>query len=178
MAGKHEPESKGSFYLSLTTAALRVVLVVAGVVLGVFVLSRAFSPGGEPAPEGAPGPTLASPTAPAEEETPPEEEPPEAPEREARQEGVVLDVLNGTNETGLAADTAEELEALGYEIRQVGNAARNYDETTIFFRQGSRPEAQHLAGLMFEGAALDRMQDDADSEAELIVVLGLDYVNG
>jgi hypothetical protein len=178
VAGKHELGTKASVLLFVTTAALRGLLVVAAVVLGVFVLSRAFAPGGEPPPVGAPGPTVAPSPIP-EEEPPPEEAPPEeAPEREARQEGVVIDVLNGTNETGLAQGTADELDALGYEIRQVGNAARNYDETTIFFRRGSRPEAEHLANLTFEGAVLDRMQDDADSEAELIVVLGLDFVNG
>lgn len=177
MAGKHEPGSKGSFYFSLTTAALRAVLVIAAVVVGVFVLSRAFTLGGEVEPEGAPGP-VASPTAPAEEEPPPEEEPPEAPPEEPRQEGVVLEVRNGTNEAGLAQDTADELAELGYEIALVGNAARNYDQTTLFFQRGARREAAHLAGLNFEGAALERMDDEAVSDAEIIVVLGVDYIDG
>jgi hypothetical protein len=176
VVGKHEPGSKGSFYLSLTTAALRAGLVIAAVVLGVFVLSRAFV-GGEPQQEGVPGP-VASPTASPEEEPPPEEETPEAPPEEARQEGVVLEVRNGTNEAGLAQDTADELTDLGYEIVLVGNAARNYDQTTLFFQRGARPEAAHLADLRFEGAVLERMADDTVSDAEIIVVLGLDFVNG
>ena len=184
MAGKHEPESKGSFYLSLTTATLRAGLVVAAVVLGIFVLSKAFPTGGQVA-DGSqePGAGIEE-EAPA--ETPPEEEeeapPPEeeepAPERSPDVEGVALQVQNGTGVTGLAAATSEDLESLGYSIDSVGNAARSYEETTLFFRGGSRPEARHLRDTFFKGRAqLERMQAEQNGNIRIVVVLGQDFAD-
>ena len=46
MAGRHEPPSRTSFYLSVATAALRAVLVVAALALGVFILSKMLLPVG------------------------------------------------------------------------------------------------------------------------------------
>lgn len=178
MTGKHEPESKGSFYLSLATATLRAGLVIAAIVLGIVVLSKAFpsaDTGGE-TPSAQPSPVIPT-TSPTEEpivgpspvETP---DPTESPEVT----GVAIQVQNGTNETGLAAETAEQLEGLGYVVEGVGNAARNYEQSTLFFRRDSRAEAEHLNTTFFEGAAaLERKQGDQNPDIRIIVVLGLDF---
>lgn len=186
MAGKHEPDAKGSFYLSLATATLRAGLVIAAVVLGVFVLTRAF-PEADEAPQGAPGPTA---TDDGGEESPPVEESPDGggggggggggqpSGEEVNLRGVTVRVQNGTNATGLAAETAEQLGELGLRIREIGNAARNYEVTTLFFAQGSRPEADALNESFFDGAAdVQRMPADLQADVQVNVVLGQDYAD-
>lgn len=181
MAGRHEPDGKGSFYLSLATATLRAGLVIAAVVLGIFVLSRAFPTGGEGSPQGSPGPIATT----DDEESPAPEESPEEnggggqpPAEEVNLRGVAVQVQNGTNATGLAAETAEELRELGLRIREIGNAERNYDVTTLFFAQGSRPQADELNRQFFDGAAeVERMPANIQQDFEIIVVLGQDYAD-
>ncbi len=182
MAGRHEPDTKGSFYLSLATATLRAGLVIAAVVLGIFVLSKAFPTGaGDVTPEGSPGPigTTDDGESPIPEESPTEnggEQPP--PQEEVNLRGVAVQVQNGTNATGLAAETAEDLRELGLRIREIGNAERNYDVTTLFFAQGSRPQADELNRQFFDGAAeVERMPANIQNEIELIVVLGQDFAD-
>jgi hypothetical protein len=181
VAGKHEPDAKGSFYLSLATATLRAGLVIAAVVLGIFVLARAFPGADGDSPQGSPGPiaTTDDEESPAPDEEPAEnggEQPP--PQEEVNLRGVAVQVQNGTNATGLAAETAEELRELGLRIREIGNAERNYDVTTLFFAQGSRPQAEQLNSQFFDGAAeIDRMPANIQDDIELIVVLGQDYAD-
>lgn len=180
MAGKHEPDAKGSFYLSLATATLRAGLVIAAVVLGIFVLSKAFPTAGDGSPPGSPGPIAT--TGDDGESPSPEptenggEQPP--PEEEVNLRGVAVQVQNGTNATGLAAETAEELRDLGLRIREIGNAERNYDVSTLFFAQGSRPQAEELNRQFFDGAAdVQRMPANIQDGIEIIVVLGQDYAD-
>ena len=173
MAGRHEPETTGSFYLSLATAALRGALVAAAVVLGVFVLSRAFpstgettpvaTPTGEAPPEGeepAEG-EMASP--PAEQET---EEPPPP-------EDVTLQVLNGTDVDGLAAETADMLEADGYQIDNIDDANQSYEVTTLFFHPRSEAAATALQADFFPDAQLE--EGARDLAVDVSVILGSDY---
>lgn len=185
MAGKHEPNGKGSYYLSLATATLRAGLVIAAVVLGVFVLSRAFPTGADGgSPQGAPGPTT---TTDAEESPPAEADEGgggggggggQQPAEEANLRGVTVSVQNGTNVTGLAADTAEELRDLGLRIREIGNAARNFEVTTLFFAQGSRPQAEALNQSFFDGQAdVQRMPAELSADVQINVVLGQDYAD-
>ncbi|HEX6261559.1 MAG TPA: LytR C-terminal domain-containing protein [Actinomycetota bacterium] len=183
MAGKHEPDAKRSFYLSLATATLRAGLVIAAVVLGIFVLSRAF-PGAGDESQG-PGPVT---TDGAEESPGPEESPQEdgggggggggqAPQEVALR-GVTVNVQNGTGVTGLAADTAEELRGLGLRIREIGDAARHFDVTTLYFAQGSRPEAEELNATFFNGEAnVQRMPAELEDDVQISVVLGQDYAD-
>jgi len=181
VAGRHEPDAKGSFYLSLATATLRAGLVIAAVVLGIFVLSKAFPTGADDgSPQGSPGPIATTEgESPAPEESPTEnggEQPP--PEEEVNLRGVAVQVQNGTNATGLAAETAEDLRELGLRIREIGNAERNYDVTTLFFAQGSRPQAEELNRQFFDGAAeVERMPANIQTDIEIIVVLGQDFAD-
>lgn len=180
MAGKHEPESKGSFYLSLATATLRAGLVIAAVVLGIVVLSRAFpsaETGGQGQPQSQPSPvipTTVPPESPTAGPSPVVESP--VPTESPEVAGVQIQVQNGTNETGLAATSAEQLEELGYVVESVGNAARNYEQSTLFYRKDSQVEAEHLNATYFGGAALlERKQGEENPDIRIIVVLGLDF---
>lgn len=171
MAGKHEPSSGGSFYLSLATAALRFVLVIAALALGVFVLSRAFPSGDEAAPI-AP----AQPVSPAGTETTPPPEVTTEPEAPATHEPseIALQVLNGTDIGGLAADAAEILETDGYDVQTVDDAqSKPYEVTEIFFKRAFEADATILRDQYFPGAEL---QDTApDAQISITIILGEDY---
>jgi hypothetical protein len=163
----------------VTTAVLRAGLVIAAVVLGVFVLTKAF-PESEtdaqtqipvtsaPSPDVTSSPTTVSPTT-----SPGQAQSPAAP---VSLEGVTVQVLNGTNEDGLAAATAQNLEQLGVKISGVGNAARTYPITTLFFRPSdSQPIAEALAAAEFPGAKLEPATNNLEPDVQVTVVLGTDY---
>jgi hypothetical protein len=174
LAGQHEPQATGSFYLSLATAALRGALVVAAVLLGVFVLSRAFPSTGETTPV-APAETPTG-EAPAEEPggggmaSPPAEQEPEEP---PPPEEVTLQVLNGTDVDGLASETADMLEAEGYQIDNVDDANQSYEVTTLFFHPRSEAAATALQTDFFPDAQLE--EGARDLAVDVSVILGLDY---
>ena len=181
MSGRHEPGSRSGFYISVTTAVLRAGLVVAAVVLGVFVLTRAFPEGETDARTQTPGSATPSPTdatvsppatvAPT--TSPGQAQSPAAP---VSLDGVTVQVLNGTNEDGLAASTAQTLEQLGVEILGVGNAARTYPITTLFFRPSdSQPIAEAIAQAQFPGAKLEPATNNLEPDVQVTVVLGDDY---
>ena len=179
MAGKHEPVSKRSFYLSLTTAALRGLLVITALVLGVFVLSRAFPTAGEvPLPQGQGSPQGgASPTTPDSPDPTTSVTPVEPLQPSPQVEGVVVQVLNGTDVEGLAASTATKLERRGYVVPDdgVGDATDFYEITTIFFKRDSKLEAEHLRDTLFPGAELQRSPADASPVFQLTLVVGSDH---
>jgi hypothetical protein len=161
----------------LATATLRGVLVVAAVILGVFVLSRAFPTGQtSTVPE---GPTTAPET--QEPQTPAETGTPTAPATEAEQcpdPGDVppIQVLNGTEVTGLAADAAERLVQIGYKVPDaaISNASSADYETTVVLAKGPQElAADCLAREEFRGAERDAATPDA--EYGISVILGRDY---
>jgi LytR cell envelope-related transcriptional attenuator len=176
LTGRHEPETTGSFYFSLATAALRGALVVAAVVLGVFVLSRAFPSTGEVTPS-APTETPTGQATPGGEETggggmaspPAEQQTEEAPPPEE----VTLQVLNGTDVDGLAAETADLLEAEGYRIDNIDDANQSYDVTTLFFHPRSEAAAVALQADFFPDAQLE--EGARDLAVDVSVILGSDY---
>ena len=176
MAGRHEPPSRTSFYLSVATAALRAVLVVAALALGVFILSKML-------PTGGPGPAAPGEGAVQTEEPPAEE--PAAEETTAPQPGktaqprdpskVEVQVLNATGISGLASDTAEILEAQGYKIVTVDDAEGEHDRTTIFYHPKSKADAEVLKQNYFPMAALE--ESAPDTEVAITVVLSQDYAD-
>jgi hypothetical protein len=173
LTGRHEPETTGSFYLSLATAALRGALVVGAVVLGIFVLSRAF-----PTSETPVTPETPTGEAPAEGEQPTEGEmvsPPAEQETEKPPppEDVVLQVLNGTDVDGLAAGAAEDLEAAGYQIDTIDNANQSYPVTTLFHHPRSEAAAVALQQEFFPDSRLEK--GARDLEVDVSVILGADY---
>lgn len=165
----------------MATGTLRVVLVVVGLVLGIFVLAKAFPEGGAAVSvedqtvstdgdEGTNGTTTGETGQPG--------------DGGGTQEGggedvsladLRLQVLNGAGETGLAADTKEFLESLGYRNIEVADAASPADTTTIHFSSGFRDEAQQLREELYPDAELVGGVA-GDVPVDITVILGSDYV--
>lgn len=174
MAGRHEPSSGSTFYLSLATAALRAGLVVAALVLGVFVLSKAFPSSGGDLPTTTPGggTVTESPTAAPTETGTEVTESPRARETHDPSE-VELQVLNATDTSGLAEDTANLLEEAGYQIRTFTNADTDPGQTTLFYRRGFRADAKALVEQYFPTGTLE--EADPDLPVDISIVLSSDY---
>lgn len=184
MSGKHEPSSSATFWISLSTAVLRAGLVAAAIVLGIFVLTRAFPTGEEAAPPVAeettiPEETDTQPASPQETgggdqgeggNQPDEGETPDV-------SGVEVTVLNGAGIDELAACVAENVVAdLGFDVAEVGNAEAEYDVTTIFFTNQLRDEAEYLSTEGLPDAELRPAADEAF--ADIVVNLGPDAAAG
>lgn len=172
MAGRHGPPSQTTFYLSLATAALRGLLVAAALALGFFVLSKAF-PTGDAVSTSTPGgqpPTTISPL--------PTEQPTDLPTRNVPEpkdpSDITVQVLNGTDVSGLASDTAAILEEEGgYQISTIADAATSYEVTTIFHVPKRKVDAQLLRDAFFPGAVLEIAEDDV--KVDITVNVGADY---
>jgi hypothetical protein len=168
----------------LATATLRGILVVAAVVLGIFVLSRAF-------PTGNTGPDVR----PAEEASPTDDQTPKGEETAGgggtntpsgkktnepcpkAGEFPEMQVLNGTDETGLAAAVAQRLEGDGYRIAVVSNANRSdYERTVVLTKKNAEALGTCLLEDEFPRAQLEGVAPDA--EYELSVILGPDASRG
>jgi hypothetical protein len=163
--------------------AARLAIVIALVIGGVVVLangfgdeeSRAAPPGSTPSPSASPTPSPSR--TPQETVTP-------------NQEGVLVQVLNGTSTAGAAADFQEVLEQDRY--LPAGDAADAPDkpvlDTIVYFRrddnrQQNRADAGLLSDTYLDGAAVEPLpaslaDPSVTSEAaDVIVVLGEDLVD-
>ncbi|MGH2710565.1 MAG: LytR C-terminal domain-containing protein [Actinomycetota bacterium] len=154
----------------MATAALRGLLVVAALALGFFVLSKAFPSGGEAPVEPGGGVTSPSPT------TSPSVV--DSPTREVAQplapSEIKVQVLNGTEQAGLAADTAEILEQAEYDIVTVDDAESAYPQTTIFHVPKRKIDAQLMQQQFFPTAVLEVA--DVGSKVDITVIIGDDYI--
>lgn len=84
-------------------------------------------------------------------------------------------VLNGTGAPGAAGRTAERMQARGYRIGGVTNAARtDYTRTTIMYRPGFRAEAARLGRDLKVPLVgpLDGMRMADLGTAQLVVIVG------
>lgn len=177
MAGKHEPSSHASFYLSLSTAALRAALVIGAVVLGIFVLAKAFPTGGDRSIE----------VPPAAED--PQEDATEPPPDDGQDEqtgggttpppdlsGLEIQVLNGTDVSNLAGCTAQALEQEEtFQGVTTGDSTQPYERSTIFHLRRARAAAEYLQRTYFANAEL--MAAATGAEVPLSIVLGDDYAD-
>jgi hypothetical protein len=161
----------------------RIVIILALAAGGIAVLANGFgSAGVVTPPAGVGGTETASPTtSPTPSPTqPPKETPPPVIE------GVQIAVFNGTNETGLAAEVQQLLEADGYVAAQDAADAdtKPVPKTIVYFRGGAnaaqnRSNARYIADTYFEGARVALLDpelavDIADS-AQAIIIVGVDY---
>ncbi len=180
----------------MTTAAIRGALILGAAILGLLVVTKAFP---DSAPQGAPqAPSQpAVPNQPAVQpsgslpvtlpSTLPASVPPTtatgspAPGASVPAAGAVelkdlaVQVLNGTNENGLAASVAQDLEGLGVDIQSVGNASRTYPITTLFYRDDAKTAAESLAQQKFPGARLEPASNNLNPKIQVTVVIGEDY---
>jgi hypothetical protein len=159
--------------------------LVIGLVLGYMIADR-----GGPATVVAQGTTTTAEVAPPPSETAPtetapddtstagttvtaEEEPP-PPEPGS----VAVAVLNGTTVTGLAAETAEELGAIGYADVTTGNAPATTGPSVVYYREGAEAAADRLAGDAGAAGGAEplpasgELTDAVPAEAQVALVLG------
>jgi hypothetical protein len=161
----------------------RIVIILALTVGGIAVLANGFgSAAVVPPPTGAGGSGTESPS--SSPSTTPSQPPKETPSPQI--EGVQIAVFNGTNETGLAAQVQQLLEADGYVAAQDPADAdtKPAPKTIIYFRGGAdaaqnRSNARHIADTYFDGARVALIDPDlaaniADS-AQAIIIVGVDY---
>jgi LytR cell envelope-related transcriptional attenuator len=151
----------------------RIVILVAAVAVGAFMLKQGFPINSSQAITGSPRPKASpSPRASSAPTTSP------SPSRKARVKGVVVLVLNGSGTTGLAASTAQTLRSKGYSIpaSNVGNA-KTTATTTVYYRADSLPEAELLRTRYFPRALLRPMPKSFPRTVEVAVVLGTDFAS-
>ena len=164
----------------------RIVIVLALAVGGIAILANGFGGGVAAAPpvdgggsssSGSPSPTAsASPTKP----------PKETPSPQVV--GVLIAVFNGTNETGLAGQVQQTLEADGYVAAQdpADAPSKPVDKTIVYFRGGAnasqnRSDANYVADTYFEGARVSLLGADQAASiaksAQVVIIVGVDYAN-
>jgi LytR cell envelope-related transcriptional attenuator len=167
----------------------RLAILVALVVAGLAVILNGFgddatvlagdTEGTPPTETGTPSPTGS--VAPTASET-------ALPDTEAQVDGVMIQVLNGTNAVGLAAEVMEFLEGKGYvaALPPADAAQKPVETTTVYFRGGADADqneidAEHLARRFLKEVEpeIEPLSDTLDASvaprAQLVVLLGNDY---
>lgn len=87
-----------------------------------------------------------------------------------------VDVLNANGVAGIAGETAARLEAMGYRVREVGNADRSDYPTTLVV---TRPDALARGRALAEDLGFGVVQAAAhDIGSDIVVYLGADAVSG
>ncbi len=93
---------------------------------------------------------------------------------------VTLEVLNGTNNTGLAERTARLLADFGYDVVRFGNADRNdYEHTRIVANTPDSGPARQVAGLI-QCDSVDTKEDTElpqvnNTAIDVTIILGMDF---
>lgn len=180
MGGKHEPPSRRSLYISVATSTLRAAIVIALVVGGIVLIGRAFPRSEIGLDRGGSG-TVTPPATPTGTTTPGQQggqgQQPEQPTLA----GLNVAVRNGAGVTGLAAETAAQLQKrFGVNPIQIDDAPASVAITTIYYRrEANQDEAQFLADRFFKGLQVGVLPLEAGSgvekDVQLAVYLGTDY---
>ena len=143
------------------TGALRLAIIVALVVGGLAVLTRAFpEAGGGAIPTRSPSPL--------------EPEPPEK---------IRIAVYNGTFEVGMAGETQQRLEDAGFRAAQDADdwPAKPIARTAVYFVGGgqAKADAAFVRDQYFPGARVQRYPQDGpelDPRVEVVILIGEDAV--
>ncbi|MFM8944333.1 MAG: LytR C-terminal domain-containing protein [Actinomycetota bacterium] len=177
MPGRHEPGSNRSFYLSVATSTLRLLITAALVVAGATLINQAF-----PRRDEAPVPT---PTTPVETSSPtPSASPSPTPTQDPDLLGLKVFVYNGTTADGLAADTLTKLKNR-YSVVQAANgvdtAPQTVGQTAIYYRgAGLEAAAAFLAQDFFKDiqASVAPLDEGAavPGTPDIVIYIGTDYV--
>jgi hypothetical protein len=91
--------------------------------------------------------------------------------------GVVVQVLNGTTTTGLAASETQKLSSAGYKMKPPGDAPTT-TKTTIYYRADSKVDAAYLRNTHYAGARLRPAGSTFAPDVQITVVLGEDFATG
>ncbi len=169
--------------MNLGTA--RIAIIVALFVSGIAILANGFGTSATVNnPVGAPGDSSVSPS-----ETSPTANPSQPPKETPSPEiqGVLITVLNGTFEVGLASQVQQTLEADGYVAAQDPDDTQSKPvaKTVVYFRGGAdaaqnRSNAHYLADTYLDGARVALLGSDQGSiakSAQLVIIVGVDYAD-
>lgn len=85
-----------------------------------------------------------------------------------------VQVLNGTSTGGLGRRAADKLAAAGFEIDQVTNAARNYTETTIYFKPGFEAMAREV-GEVLGSSKIEPAPSSLQRDVPVTAIVGADF---
>jgi hypothetical protein len=163
----------------MTTWTLkRILVLLAAIAIGVFVLRQGFAGNASELVAGTSSPSSphASPST-----TRHSPSPRESPRRRAKIRGVVVQVVNGSGTTGLAASTSLVLKNQGYTLKAPGNltgaggASATTPATTIYYRADSLPEAQAIQKKFFPAAEVLPAPASYPADVQVTVVLGTDF---
>ena len=183
--GRHSSPEQWPFYRSVAGWLLPWFMVagVVGIALWVAVASMgddgaspALSREKSPTPEAE---TVAPPQPSSEPVKPKKEKPPKPAETPAEEElitdGVTLQVLNASGSPGAAEPVATKLGDLGFEVVAVVEAAKIYEETTVFWSsEESRAAAEALAGRF--DWIVEGKPENLSADVSVHVVVGRDEV--
>jgi polyisoprenyl-teichoic acid--peptidoglycan teichoic acid transferase len=96
----------------------------------------------------------------------------------ARAENSRINILNGTNQEGLATVTSDRLTASGLPVLAVGNADRfDYTETIIYNYTGKDATARYIAFILGLPETAIRTADPTSALYDIEIVLGADYLD-
>jgi hypothetical protein len=176
MPGKHESTSSTRARLNMGTRALRVIILVAAIVVGVLVIKNGFAsnPDRTLVPRAGQGTHASGPTP----------TPKATRSRQPRIRGTVVRVLNGTHQIGAANSASQTLMSAGFTTRTAGNTAIT-NTTAVYYRSDSLASAELLKQRFFPNAPLRQapasLLVDADGRADgrlqLVVVIGTDFLS-
>ncbi|MDP2361040.1 MAG: LytR C-terminal domain-containing protein [bacterium] len=131
--------------------------------------------GGEPAPAVATG-TLAGREEPLSPAPPTEAEAQAQAAPEDARPGIRLQVLNGTGVRLVAAQAADGLRRLRYDVRETGNAREPLDKTRIVSRvKDPAPSLRLAQDLGLSSARISYAADPNLVDVDLTLIMGADY---
>jgi hypothetical protein len=89
---------------------------------------------------------------------------------------VALEVLNGTQVTGLAARAANIFRSFGYDIVTIANAEKSdYLKTVVLDRRGELEAARRVAELIKCQRVYTRPEEEVDVSIDVTLILGKDF---
>jgi len=87
-----------------------------------------------------------------------------------------VEILNGTNLTGLASRTAQLYKSFGFEIAAVANAElNNYSRTIVLDRRGNPEAVKQVAELIRCEQIHSQIDENRDETVDVTVILGKDF---
>jgi hypothetical protein len=89
---------------------------------------------------------------------------------------VTIQILNGTNVSGLASRTATLFQSYGFDDSMVGNADRaDYEQTIVIDRRGNVAAAQRVADII-RCTRVESIPDETlDTRVDVTIILGKDF---
>ena len=173
--GRHSLEDDRVFWRSVMFFALKWMGVVALPLLAVWGIWRLVR---QPE-ERAVAPRVATISSPTPSPSPLPESPvpspsPSPPVSPSPAEKGQVQVLNGTSTTGLANRASAKLKTAGYEVVSVGNSARPYEETTVFFKPGFEQMGRDIAAILGTGK-VEPAPETLTRDIPVTVVVGPDF---